>query len=652
MPIQSRVFAAVLLAFLPCATAQQTTAADPDALQPRGLASALHDAVGANYDSQGVLWAGGPTVEALFRDGRVEITTPHAKAAERTLDLHYSFTAFGRRAGVMSAAGSGSEQLAGTTVTIARPAVDEVYEIRQDGLKQSFVFHRLPAGTGDLVVRGTVRTELTAGEVNDEGLVFAQEEVASVRFGQVLGFDARGRQTRGTMHWDGNVLEFALPAAFVDQAVLPLTLDPLIGSNFDVSTQRGSFDQEDPDIAFDVTTGNYLAVFERVVGTNDQIRAARFDAAGGSVTSFLAITSSATASVDPSVGNINVRDSFIVTWTENTNVWGASVGAAAGDPVSAAVQIANSTDIQINTDVGGESTLLDDDVVVVFDKATRDEIQALQVELRANGTFGFGNVITIGRPTGGTNPSTTAWGRISKSGGATGRYLVTWAQTFAGSGNTAVYGAIIDRNVGVLDALIPIAGTFRDNDFPDNDGDGTHWIVAYETEAFPGSGDNDIACWSVDWSPTALAQATLNEVIVEGDLNDNERSAKVCWLGGSALIGYADEVAGVVYDAYVFSVNPFNCQPCEKLDERRLAVAVFGHAGFRLHRDGERVLRWRQRHGRHGDLGREQHDGSESGHNPRPTLRRRRRARRGPRRQLRQCGRSGRRVRARRPFRL
>jgi hypothetical protein len=53
----------------------------------------------------------------------------------------------------------------------------------------------------------------------------------------------------------GDRLELALPAAFVDGARQPLTLDPLLGTAFQIAIGTSNDDGE-PDVAYDATTGN------------------------------------------------------------------------------------------------------------------------------------------------------------------------------------------------------------------------------------------------------------------------------------------------------------------------------------------------------------------------------------------------------------
>lgn len=99
------------------------------------------------------------------------------------------------------------------------------------------MFERLPAGSGDLIVRGRIRTELQAQPAADgqDGMAFVDAGLGGVNVGQVIGVDARGSRCPGTMRFCDGELEFVLPAAFVDRAVLPLTVDPLAGTAVNMS---------------------------------------------------------------------------------------------------------------------------------------------------------------------------------------------------------------------------------------------------------------------------------------------------------------------------------------------------------------------------------------------------------------------------------
>lgn len=146
----------------------------------------------------------------------------------------------------------------------------ERYDVGVDGMEQSFVFHQRPTGTGDLVVRGRLATDMVVTP-HGEGLRLEQPGIGGFHIGGVVGFDRMGQRARGRVRFVDGALELSLDAAFVDAAALPLTLDPFIGNVFRLSTNALELR---PRVSFDVTTDNYLVVWQTSNGprASDQPR--------------------------------------------------------------------------------------------------------------------------------------------------------------------------------------------------------------------------------------------------------------------------------------------------------------------------------------------------------------------------------------------
>ncbi len=136
----------------------------------------------------------------------------------------------------------------------------EVYDVRAFGIEQSFVLHQRPAGSGDLVVRGAIRTDLPLASAAADGVRFGLPSGDGVSFGAVTGIDANGKQSPGSLRMVGGDLELVLPAAFVDAAAYPLVLDPLIGSVVNIGDVAGAPDRA-TSVAYDEATNRYLVVW-------------------------------------------------------------------------------------------------------------------------------------------------------------------------------------------------------------------------------------------------------------------------------------------------------------------------------------------------------------------------------------------------------
>ncbi len=107
----------------------------------------------------------------------------------------------------------------------------EAYDIRPDGVEQSFVLATRPPGKGDIVIRGEIDTPLraTPAAAALQELVFCGPQgEALVRYGKAIAIDGAGRSTPVTSRFDGRAIELVVPRAFLDAAAWPVVIDPLI----------------------------------------------------------------------------------------------------------------------------------------------------------------------------------------------------------------------------------------------------------------------------------------------------------------------------------------------------------------------------------------------------------------------------------------
>jgi hypothetical protein len=217
---------------------------------------------------------------------------------------------------------------AGDSVQFERGGLTELYSIRPEAVEQEFVFQSLP-GTGDLVVRLSVATELAAASMED-GFHFSND-LGHVTYGKAMAVDAQGHRSAAETILDGNSIEIRVPAAFVADAVMPLTIDPVITTfTIDAST---SFDTS-PDVAFDATNGRYLVCWERVfVATDHDVWAQQYDTSGVLVAgsgAYIDFTSNYWA--NPKCANNNIGNNYLVVaavgLSSPRSIWGRTRDAA------------------------------------------------------------------------------------------------------------------------------------------------------------------------------------------------------------------------------------------------------------------------------------------------------------------------------------
>lgn len=152
----------------------------------------------------------------------------------------------------------------GSIVSYDRGSLIELYELRPDSMEQLFHFDRLPRG-GELVLRMAPETELQVF-ASATGFELANEH-GRVGYTRAVAIDRLDRRQELATSFADGVIEIRVPAAFLDEAAFPLTIDPVIDI-FDVSADP-DVDAYSPDVAYDETTNRYTIVWEKTVAATD-----------------------------------------------------------------------------------------------------------------------------------------------------------------------------------------------------------------------------------------------------------------------------------------------------------------------------------------------------------------------------------------------
>lgn len=490
----------------------------------------------------------GPDYNAWFGANGLSFTPALGKQAPHDMPLAFTTTAIGR-GGELAPVAAAVRSHAGRTVSYRRGDVVETYEVRSEGVKQSFVFHSLPAGDGDLVVRGAVTTALAPTAAAGDAMAWTLPGVGGVSITGVLGIDAAGRQVRGSLAACDGGVELRLPASFVAEARLPLVLDPLVGTSAVISA---GFNDNGPDLAWDATSGRWLAVWQRIFsGSNADIRGQFFDTAGAPSGSVLAIESNtATFAGRPSVANINGSNAFVVAYTYGGDVFARGVLAATG-ALTTEVAVATGSDSQVDVVLGGEALdIAGGQALAVWRNATLGSIHCRPIGHSGTAlTLATASIVASGFSD--EQPA------VSRSGGEVGRLLITWTRNIV-VGN--VHGRVWQRgNTFATPSLLLVDETLP-CELPANDGDGNSWLLAYvRTEV--GGADNDVLARSIRFDAGSLSVS--GPEFIANDPGDDEWQPSVGWLGNSVLVTWMDFAGANTYDTYVRSIDPYSCTGCE-----------------------------------------------------------------------------------------
>jgi len=287
----------------------------------------LHVATGA----EPWLRSGGPSYRVDFRDGmhfRANVTG--AGGQQPTLAWRTESIRAGSK--TLCVPSFAAALAAGPHVVEARgDDVVERYEIRADGVEQSFVIRRRPEQAGDLVIEGVVTTELATPPVapaNRSLAFFDRSGRHVVTYGAATVIDAAGAtQEVATSFADGRV-RLHVSGAFLARAAYPVTVDPLIAVG---PVAASPYPVDHPALARDPVTGFYLLAYEQIETQSSNVLAWQFDAQFANVS--LVYSSANPYSSRPSVAVVPATRRWVVAHqaqgAAHVGVYVHAMGAAA-----------------------------------------------------------------------------------------------------------------------------------------------------------------------------------------------------------------------------------------------------------------------------------------------------------------------------------
>ncbi len=205
---------------------------------PTGLGEwriAIHtapaDPVGGEYGT----WAAGPNYKVSFRDGFAFYPVLGAHCP-RNLPLRWRTASIAVGGEAIVEDGAAARHVRtdwryeyhylGTDVV-------EGYDVRRDGVEQTFTLLARPPGRGDLVISGAVDTELVCDDAAPRhgALVFRDGAgTPRVEYGAALALDARGDRVAVRTAFASGRISLTVDGAWLDRARFPVVVDPLASS--------------------------------------------------------------------------------------------------------------------------------------------------------------------------------------------------------------------------------------------------------------------------------------------------------------------------------------------------------------------------------------------------------------------------------------
>jgi hypothetical protein len=541
----------------------------PVLLEP--LAGRIGGAIGFGQADEQLVGAG-PRYRVHFGEHGPLITTPLGAEATRSLPLSFELESIRRGGQQLAGGGPSTPARQGDAVVYARgPSIVERYDLLREGVEQSFVIDNLPAGEGDLVVRGRLISELDAPApgIYPNGLSFRAPQwngstQGGVEIGSVTGIDAAGARVPGAMRWDGTHVEYSLPAEFVAAARMPLVVDPLFGAGF---TAASGADYADPDVAWDDSSASYLVVFERQWSGSDIDTYAQQLLPNGTPVGGLKLleTGIPTLAINPSVGNVNGTNRFFVAWQQGSSILGPwdiyGLSMSNSGAVSATIAIATEAASEIEPDVAGQRWTPNLFAPVVWERVGNGIFGAsIDVPSTANPSIAYS--YTIAPEPYAHRPS------ISQGQDEAGVYLVVFSRFYTNPfpGDHDVIGIVINSKGEPYTSLIQVMSSLGpDEDNADVVASLDDFAVVYEFKDSIDDLDRGVHVQRLHFDTVALTlQPVGPAVVIEDDPFLDERSPAIAYTGLKFHVAYLDQRADIGYDLALRELDPADCLPCSQ----------------------------------------------------------------------------------------
>lgn len=248
------------------------------------------------------LWAAGTNYKASFHDGATFV--PYlGRDYPRTQSLQWRTVS----------ARIGEQELATAAPRLSHSAfraeydlggIVEAYDVRAEGLEQTFVLRQRPQGPGDLRICGTITTALhaIASAPGHADVTFVDDQGRKIlRYGTATAIDSNGRTWPMTTTVTGNALSLDLPGDWLAAAAFPVVVDPLLS----VFLSEGGITLADIELAREhaLNSGNlWLALSRWASATDADLWLRRYDDDGGNGTTNFTDLTASWSTFEPSLG--------------------------------------------------------------------------------------------------------------------------------------------------------------------------------------------------------------------------------------------------------------------------------------------------------------------------------------------------------------
>lgn len=495
-------------------------------------------------DESGTTWVRGRAYKARFDERGMKFKPIVLPSATR--DASTTFFLSSARVGASSIPLSHDTGAVreGERVSIDRGPIDEVYEVRLEGVEQTFVVEERPFG-GDLVLFVGAESALAPRHA-DEHFEFADEH-GGLRYERAFVREADGAKTPVPTRLVDGGIEIRVPESVLARAEYPLVVDPWI---VEIGVNLSNADNFFPDVAYDVTTDTFLIVYEEYIGPGDHdTRFAQYNGGGGLVRSgYIDLTDDEWW--QPEVANLNAADQFLVVssvkqvGSTNRAIRGRTIQAASGIMASQFTISGAEAGDKVDPDIGGDSyTTTPSYYCVVWTRQLSSTDFDIHARIVAPSSSTAGPTLLLSNSSG----TIDSHASIAKSNGGV-EWPIVFSREESGS-NHDTYGARVRWSGAVVDYAFPISIHPVHDTFPTVSSilsDGTY-MVAWEANLTAG---RDI--WGVAMRGATVVDSQNLTQLSSGPIGEDQMQPTLDSGGSTFVLGYAESYEGstVDYDVY------------------------------------------------------------------------------------------------------
>lgn len=468
----------------------------------------------------------------------------------------------------------------GASVRTPRGGLTEVIDTHLDHLEQSFVFETLP-NRGAIAVDVRMDTELQVQPI-ENGLRFGNE-FGHIDYTKAIAVDGKGQRLPLDIVWTGSGVHMEIPASFVEQAQLPIVLDPVLNYWYGLASGIAAL-QHDSDVASIQSTslgGRTLIIFQRQWSSVDQdCFGVMFDNNLGLVQTDFSIDFTSEDWLEVAVAGNNYAQNFLVT----AEIRSGALWFIGGRMITAAAAVGSVFDIERDGVVGLPGNSFAPDVgsdpyfgvgryCVVFMKSPS--------LLGAANTIYFKHVTTNGGLVSANPVLVDTWAAgvkapaigksCGQSNGLPAQWLVTWQRTWATAPfDQEIHGRFVSWNGSLVGTNFGTATTVGEETAPSPsspiDSNGTRfWPMVYESATTLGQ-PRDITGKLIRSDGVTQASFTLSN-LPGGDEKDPEIDSDgtrfvACYSVGT--VGSPQRVEAVT-TAYLQATNTFRVEELSNL---------------------------------------------------------------------------------------